>query len=181
MSKLACVRGFAVIAVLLSLALGATAEPATGYSSAPAAEETFEQKVLRLMNAERAKCGLAPLSVDPLLSKAASDRLLNMRRGHYFAHVSPDGLYPADFIRHRGYEFSVVGENLATGFRTADGVIRGWMDSPTHADNVLALDYTDAGIAVMAGTPDGKRKGFTVVALYGVRQMPAVTLAEAWR
>src|SRR5687768_2672093 len=154
--KLANLRGFVVMLLSLALALATSAEPVAQAPLTPV-DETFEAKVLRLMNEERAKCGLSPLTIDSRLSKAASDRLMNMRRRQYFAHVSPDGLYPADFIRHRGYEFQVIGENLATGFETAKGVVRGWMDSPTHADNVLAIDYTDTGIAVMRGTPRGDR------------------------
>ena len=42
----------------------------------------------------------------------------------------------------------MIGENLAAGQETAADVMRVWMESPTHRDNILEPSFKDIGIAV---------------------------------
>src|SRR5262249_52419968 len=47
-----------------------------------------------------------------------------------------------------GYNFRYLGENIAYGFGTAQGVMTAWMNSPGHRANILDPNYTEIGIAV---------------------------------
>ena len=66
----------------------------------------------------------------------------------YFAHVAPDGgkaeLLAADF----GYEYIIIGENIAMGQRTPQEVMTAWMNSPGHRGNILSTAFTEIGVGV---------------------------------
>ena len=59
-----------------------------------------------------------------------------------------------------------AGENLAKGFRTAEGVHEAWMASPTHKENIMSPNYKDIGVAVVEGTLLGKETTL-VVQMFG--------------
>jgi uncharacterized protein YkwD len=127
------------------------------------------QAVVDAMNVERAAHGLPALRIDEKLSIAASDRIYDMFDKHYFAHRSPDGIQPWNWVELRGYNYREVGENLAVGYETAEGVVDSWMHSPGHRANVLKRAFDDVGVAVAAESPKRPFRGPTVVAIYGVR------------
>lgn len=129
----------------------------------------MEDAVIAAMNRERAAHGLRPLRVNTRLSLAADDRIADLFAKHYFNHVSPDGIQPFVWAQRRGYDYSVIGENLATGYRSASGVVDGWMHSPGHRANILGRDFDEVGVAIAGGSPVGNYGGPTVVALYGSR------------
>lgn len=123
--------------------------------------------LLEAMNEQRARRGLPPLHRNVRLDAAAGDRIRDMFEYRYFDHVAPDGREPFVWVRHRGYRYVRVGENLATGQRAAREVVEQWMGSPGHRANVLG-NFEDAGIAIAAGSPDGRGShGYTFVAMYG--------------
>jgi len=125
--------------------------------------------VVAAMNAERAENGLQPLRINDELSLAASDRISDMFRKHYFSHVSPDGLQPWSWAERRGYDYRRIGENLAVGYPAAAEIVDGWMHSPEHRANVLSRAFDEVGVAVAPGSPTRPFRGPTVVALYGER------------
>jgi uncharacterized protein YkwD len=47
-----------------------------------------------------------------------------------------------------GFDWSNVGENIATGYRTASTVVRAWMASPGHCQNILSPIYREVGTGV---------------------------------
>ncbi|WP_163396627.1 CAP domain-containing protein [Flavobacterium limi] len=49
-----------------------------------------------------------------------------------------------------------VGENVAYNYQTAEGVLKAWLDSPTHKQNIEG-DYTHFGIAVKIDAETGKK------------------------
>ena len=121
-----------------------------------------------LSNQERSDAGLAPLNLNNQLNNAASVKASDMFADDYWSHVAPDGTTPWSFIVATGYSYSEAGENLAKNFNTSGGVVNGWMNSPTHAANVLKSSYTDVGYAVINGTLSGEETTL-VVAMYGMR------------
>ena len=129
----------------------------------------FVDDLVAAMNRERAASGLGPLRLNAKLSAAAGDRIDDMFRKHYFDHVSPDGMQPFVWVARRGYDYSIVGENLAAGFPTAPAVVSGWMHSPGHRANILGRSFDEIGIAVADGSPLRPYSGPTVVAMYGAR------------
>jgi uncharacterized protein YkwD len=124
--------------------------------------------LVNAMNRQRAAHGLGPLRLNAKLSQAAGDRIGDMFAKHYFAHVSPDGIDPFDWVEQRGYRYRLVGENLAVGYR-GTAVVDGWMRSPGHRENILQSGFDEVGIAIADGSPRRGYKGPTVVAIYGRR------------
>jgi uncharacterized protein YkwD len=78
-----------------------------------------------------------------------------MDERRYFAHANPDGEGPRERLARGGLQHPHVGENLARGFVSADAVVRAWMDSLPHRENLLYPWWTRVGIAVHVGGPDG--------------------------
>ena len=134
--------------------------------SAPAQSSSVEQ-VVEEMNRERASYGLQPLRLNRQLSQAADDRIRDMFTQRYFDHVAPDGTQPFVWVTRRGYRYRTVGENLAVGYRSADHVVDGWMNSPGHRANILGRSFDEVGISIASGSPTRGYRGPTVVALYG--------------
>lgn len=106
-------------------------------------------------NQERTKAGLEPLILSERLNTAAYAKAQDMFAQNYWAHVSPAGVPPWQFIRDAGYRYSVAGENLARDFDTTGPMVSAWMASPTHKDNILHARYLETGIAVVNGNLDG--------------------------
>lgn len=112
-------------------------------------------QLLDYTNLEREANGLAPLSLNPDLTKAAQLKAKDMFAKDYWAHVSPDGTTPWVWIRDSGYNYLYAGENLARGFDSSSDVVTAWMNSPEHRANLLSPNYTDIGFAVQSGMLTG--------------------------
>jgi uncharacterized protein YkwD len=132
----------------------------------PARTEITPATVLAQMNAERAAAGLAPLRIDSRLAGAATDRMVDMEDLGYWAHQSPDGRSPFVWLSSRNYSFSNAGENLATGFESAEVLVLSWMESPGHRANILSPMYQDCGIAIIDGATDRRAAGKSIVVLF---------------
>ena len=75
----------------------------------------------------------------------------------YFAHESPSGETVKDLADDFGYDYVVIGENLALGdFAGDDDLVQAWMDSPGHRANILNTQYREIGIAVGKGEFEGR-------------------------
>jgi uncharacterized protein YkwD len=133
------------------------------------ARRSTEDDVIAAMNRERAAHGLGPLRVNERLALAAQDRVTDLFKKRYFDHVSPDGVQPFVWAQRRGYDYAIIGENLAAGYRSAGAVVDGWMRSPGHRANILGRDFDEVGVAVAPGSPVGNYGGPTYVALYASR------------
>ena len=105
-----------------------------------------EQAIFDLINAERAKNKLAPLTWDDDLAAVARAYSKDMRERRYFSHISPEGETPADRMRGAGIPFRYAGENLAKGFVTPESVIAAWMASPTHKQVILGEKAEHVGV-----------------------------------
>jgi uncharacterized protein YkwD len=157
-------RWFAILMLAAALDTSVVASVESldaGVTGAPGPEA-----VLDVINAERERRGLRPLKLDRKLNAAAEDRIRDMFDRGYFGHVAPDGTQPDAWVRRRGYTFKGIGENLATGPRTARQAVDHWMRSRAHRRTLLG-GFEDAGIAVAPGSPTGRTRGYTFVALFG--------------
>jgi uncharacterized protein YkwD len=108
-------------------------------------EATQEERVVRLVNDERARAGVPPLRVDARLRKAARAHSADMARRNFCAHECPDGTTPTDRMRTAGYPRPGA-ENVAKGQRTPHLVMHAWMTSPGHRTNVLNPAFTTIGV-----------------------------------
>ncbi|WP_426980578.1 CAP domain-containing protein [Bacillus pseudomycoides] len=106
----------------------------------------FEQRVVELTNAERAKQGLPALKVDAELSKVARTKSEDMQKNNYFDHTSPTYGSPFDMMKKFGISYKSAGENIAQGQRTPEEVVQAWMNSEGHRANILNSGYTHIGV-----------------------------------
>jgi uncharacterized protein YkwD len=124
------------------------------------------RNILELTNYSRQGYALTQLQENAKLDSAAQAKAEDMLRNQYFAHVSPQGINPWDFIKASGYNYIIAGENLAINFYTAEGVSDAWMNSPEHKANILNKDFQDIGIGIAAGDYHGAKAMF-VVQMFG--------------
>jgi uncharacterized protein YkwD len=126
-------------------------------TSAPAGNTSVAAQVVALTNAERAKAGCGPLSVDGTLTAVAQAHSQDMATHNYFDHNSQDGRSPFDRITAAGYSFSTAAENIAAGQRTPQDVMTSWMNSPGHKANILncALHQIGVGYATASSSQYG--------------------------
>jgi hypothetical protein len=124
------------------------------------------EQLLTDTNTQRQEAGLGPLTLNSTLSVAAANKAADMFAKNYWAHDSPTGTTPWDFIIGAGYHYSVAGENLAKNFSDSQGVVDAWMASPSHRANLLKTNYRDVGFAVINGTLNGEETTL-VVQMFG--------------
>ena len=115
-----------------------------------AAVRAYEREVIRLVNAERAKYGLAALEEDWELSRVARYKSQDMHDERYFSHTSPTYGTPFEMIRAFGLSYRAAGENIAVGYATPAAVVAGWMASEGHRANILSSSYTKIGVGYVA-------------------------------
>lgn len=111
---------------------------------------SFEREVVRLVNEERAKNGLKPLSENWELSRVARYKSQDMVDNRYFSHTSPTYGTPFQMIRAFGLTYRTAGENIAYGQRTPQTVVNAWMNSSGHRANILNPSYTQIGVGYVA-------------------------------
>ncbi len=121
-----------------------------GFSSNITVEDVVTQT-----NDKRVESGLQPLTLNAQLSAAALAKAQDMLDKQYWAHSSPDGRQPWDFMKAANYRYRVAGENLARDFSHTSDMVQAWMASPTHRDNILNSQYQQIGIAVVNGNLEG--------------------------
>lgn len=115
-----------------------------------ASVRAYEQEVIRLVNAERAKAGLHALAEDWELSRVARYKSRDMHDLSYFSHTSPTYGSPFEMMKAFGIRYRTAGENIAMGYRTPAAVVEGWMNSPGHRANILNASYTRIGVGYVA-------------------------------
>ncbi|PFU29589.1 CAP domain-containing protein [Bacillus cereus] len=106
----------------------------------------FEQRVVELTNAERAKQGLPALKIDTELSKVARIKSEDMQKNNYFDHNSPTYGSPFDMMKKFGISYTSAGENIAQGQHTPEEVVQAWMNSAGHRANILNNGFTHIGV-----------------------------------
>jgi uncharacterized protein YkwD len=113
--------------------------------------------VISETNKQRDQYGQLPLRTNSKLNLAAKAKVDDMFRQQYFEHESPDGKKPADIIKAAGYEYLIVGENLALGnYENDQLLVEAWMNSPGHRANILDPKFREIGVAVGKGMYQGK-------------------------
>ncbi len=119
--------------------------------------------VLFETNQARKQEGLLGLKQNSLLDKSAQKKLEDMFAKQYFDHISPQGVGPAGLASGVGYEYVVVGENLALGrFKDDKTLVEAWMNSPGHRANILHKRFSEIGIAVGKGQFEGRETWLAV-------------------
>ena len=110
----------------------------------PDASDDYALQVVELVNAERAKAGLSPLSLHNGAADAALVRAQELKRS--FSHTRPDGSNCNTALDQAGISYRGYGENIAYGQRSAEEVMQGWMNSSGHRANILNRSFTSIGV-----------------------------------
>ncbi len=115
-------------------------------------------------NKQRVAEGLPPLSINDKLSESAEIKVDDMVLYQYFEHASPiTGAGVSDLGTKVGYQYVVMGENLALGnFVSAKDIVDAWMNSPGHRANILNSKYQEIGVSVKYAKYEGKNVWFAV-------------------
>lgn len=135
----------------------------------------IQSEIISMTNQERADNQVGMLMENKLLDAAAQAKADDMAAKGYFAHQSPDGRQPWDFITAAGYDYQYAGENLAVRFVDSKDVVNAWMASPEHRANIVKAQYTNIGVGIAEGTYKGAPATF-VVQYFG---NPAPTVVPA--
>ncbi|MCR4590886.1 MAG: CAP domain-containing protein [Lachnospiraceae bacterium] len=98
-------------------------------------------RAYNLVNEERERAGLGTLVWDSNLEATSDVRARECEQS--FSHTRPDG--SAWYTVNSDI---MGGENLAYGYGDAASVLDGWMNSPTHRENILYPTFTKISISV---------------------------------
>lgn len=99
------------------------------------------EKVFEQVNQARREVGQTELVWSDELADAAGIRAKEIHAS--FSHTRPDG---SEWWSVN--EEIVYGENLAKGYQNADSVMKAWLDSTEHKDNILYSGFQSIGIAI---------------------------------
>ncbi|MUG65985.1 serine protease [Paenibacillus campinasensis] len=140
-----------------------SSQPGSGNNAAPSRpsapaqpadttdQSSFAAQVVKLVNDERAKAGLSPLTVHDRLTTMAVDKAKDMSDNNYFSHTSPTHGSPFDMMKAYGISYRYAGENIAMGQRSAEEVMNAWMNSQGHRENILSPNFTMIGVGYYNG------------------------------
>lgn len=106
--------------------------------------EAEAREVLRLVNEERAKAGIAPLTMSSELEAVAQMRAVELTA--LFDHTRPDGTVCFSAAGDFGLGYTSIAENIAAGQPDAASVMNSWVNSPGHYGNIMDPDLTHIGI-----------------------------------
>ncbi len=118
-------------------------------------DEASEKQMFELVNEERGKRGIRPLTFRQELLPVARAHARDMWERKYFGHISPDGKDVADRLDDRGIEYHIVGENLALA-PTVSTAHTGLMNSEGHRENILRKEFRRVAIGVIDNGIYGK-------------------------
>jgi len=133
----------------------------------PAIEDSaaVSRLVLALTNQARSlgqTCGAQffppapPLSLATALAKAARAHSEDMAAHDFFSHTGSDGSTPGQRVTRAGYRWSMVGENVASGVRTPQEAVAGWLASPHHCANIMTAGFRQMGVAFAVNRRSGE-------------------------
>ncbi|MCG9480037.1 MAG: DUF4214 domain-containing protein [Actinomycetia bacterium] len=124
----------------------------------------YEQQILNQINAIRQANGLNALAANQALTNIARQRSADMLSRGYFSHYTPEGTNIFNYLKANGIGYRNAGENLAQSQPASAGspevFANAWMNSPTHAANILRAQYGSIGIGI---AENGGRRVVTTV------------------
>jgi uncharacterized protein YkwD len=144
----------------LVLATPSASSPPPASPAPVSAMPALATRALQLVNEARARgahCGgqsfgpAPPLALSGALAGVALGHATDMAVHDYFEHQDLSGQSPADRVRAAGYHEQLVGENIAYGPQSVEEVVRGWLASPGHCENIMDPRFAQMGIGLAPG------------------------------
>lgn len=124
--------------------------PTYGTSTSQGSQSSIkseEQKLLTLLNQDRAKSGLKALKMNDQVTSLAELKAKDMADNNYFNHTSPTYGSAVDMVRKAGIPQWICGENIAIT-SSADRAEALFMGSSIHRAAIMNMNYTDVGIGM---------------------------------
>ena len=140
-----------------------TAPPLRVIKETVLSKELKSEKIIEATNTARIENNLIALKVDEMLNQASQNKVEDMFEKQYFEHIGPDGRNVINWANDSGYEYISIGENLALGnFEDEEDLLRAWLESPGHRENILNTGFTEIGVAAKQGFFEGKKTWLAV-------------------
>jgi hypothetical protein len=163
--------GFLVFYLALVLFVVALTPPFSEIKLDKLFAQLTQENILLQVNPVRQEEGILELRVNKKLERAAKLKAEDMINRGYFSHMDPDGQKPWVWLERENYDYAAAGENLAIDFYEPKDVVFAWLNSPTHAKNILNSYFTDIGIGVAKGKINGQ-EAIVVVMFLGKEMTP---------
>jgi hypothetical protein len=151
----------------------------------PAVAQTSDKGInintlLNAHNKERQNLGVSELELNSLLSTSAQQKAETMLSLNCWDHYCPKEKSPWEYFKETGYEYVFAGENLAEGFYDIDNLMKAWMNSSSHRENLLKSEYLEVGFGIAYGNYQGNDNNIIIVAHFGAqKQMVKTELSDA--
>ena len=145
---------------------------------------SLETSIHNLVNQERVRNGLSPLSYDSNLANIARKHSTDMVNDGFFSHFNMEGKDPTDRANEAGYSCrkdfgsyytdgiaeNIFQNNLYDSITYINGIpshdwnsaeeiatstVDGWMASEGHRENILTPHYDKEGIGIAISSNDG--------------------------
>lgn len=129
-----------------------TQTPNNAENGANTGVSNYANEILTLVNNERSKQGLKPLTLSAKLTEVATEKAKDMAVNNYFSHTSPTYGSPFDMMKKFGVSYKSAGENIAAGQKTPAEVMQAWLNSSGHRANILNSSYTELGVGYYKGS-----------------------------
>ena len=112
--------------------------------------------ILNMVNAERAKLGYAPLTMNEDLLNVSAVRAQEIKTK--YSHTRPNGTRWSTAYKEAGITYTgTKGENLMWGVNTAEQFYSAWFNSPGHYRNMTNPNFTQIGITIYQDPTTGYR------------------------
>ena len=105
------------------------------------------ERIVELVNEERAKDGVAPVTLNETLTDAAMLRAEEITE--QFSHTRPDNTSCFTVLKDYNIGYYACAENIAAGNSTADATMNQWVNSSGHYNNLMNATYTEIGVGVV--------------------------------
>lgn len=115
--------------------------------TAQASLTPLEKEIVALTNQARQKAGLQPLKINLTLVGAARAQCTNMIAANQLSHAVNGKTLPVR-IKNWGYAYKHIGENIAFGDKSATRIMKLWMKSKGHRQNILNKNFNEIGVGV---------------------------------
>ena len=94
---------------------------------------------------------------------SARQKSAEMASKGYFSHTSPTYGSPFDQMKANGVSYRSAAENIAMGQRTAEEVVKGWMESPGHRQNILTPIIRISVLVMTKTETTGRSNSFKII------------------
>lgn len=127
-----------IMVFVMSLVLGTCVR-----NNQASAYSTKEWEILKYTNIYRMKKGLQPLMLSSKVQKLSDIRKKEVAK--FYSHTRPNGKDCFTVINSSTISPFTMGENIATGYRSAKEVVDAWIKSKGHRENILNRTFTHMG------------------------------------